>query len=51
MKGITSDVKGATVDLGALRAEVEANLRRIDALIGDINRRWPFGRDPEIKLP
>jgi phospholipid/cholesterol/gamma-HCH transport system substrate-binding protein len=51
VKGITSDVKGATVDLGPLRAEVEANLRRIDALIGDINRRWPFGREPEIKLP
>jgi phospholipid/cholesterol/gamma-HCH transport system substrate-binding protein len=51
VKGITSEVKGATVDLGPLRAEVEANLRRIDALIGDINRRWPFAREPEIKLP
>lgn len=50
-KGITSDVKAVTVDLAPLRAEIEANLRRIDALIGDINRRWPFGREPEIKLP
>jgi len=48
---IATDVRGATADLGQLRAEVEANLRRIDALVNDINRRWPFSRSTEIQLP
>jgi phospholipid/cholesterol/gamma-HCH transport system substrate-binding protein len=48
---IATDVRGATVDLGQLRAEVESNLRRIDALVNDINRRLPFSRDTEIRLP
>ncbi len=48
---IAGDVRGATVDLDALRAEVDASLRRIDHLIGEVNRRWPFARDPQIRLP
>jgi phospholipid/cholesterol/gamma-HCH transport system substrate-binding protein len=50
-KDIATDVRGATVDLGQLRGEVESNLRRIDALVNDINRRLPFSRDTEIRLP
>lgn len=48
---ISASTKSATQDLGALRAEVEASLRRVSALIDDINRRWPFARDTEVKLP
>ncbi len=48
---ISANAAVATQDLGALRAEVEANLRRVSALINDINRKWPFARDMEIKLP
>jgi phospholipid/cholesterol/gamma-HCH transport system substrate-binding protein len=48
---IASNAKAATTDLGALRAEVDANLRRIQQLVNDINRKWPFARDAEIKLP
>ena len=41
----------ASTDLGALRAEVEASLRRLSQLTDEINRKWPFARDTEIKLP
>ena len=37
--------------LGALRTEVEASLRKVESLVNDINRRWPFARDTEVKLP
>ncbi|MBK6981361.1 MAG: MCE family protein [Betaproteobacteria bacterium] len=48
---ISASTKAATEDLASLRAEVEASLRRVSLLIEDINRRWPFGRDTEMKLP
>ncbi len=48
---ISASTKAATDDLASLRAEVEASLRRVSLLIDDINRRWPFGRDTEVKLP
>ena len=50
-QGIGANVRGATADLGTLRGEVESNLRKIDALIDEVNRKWPFARDTEIKLP
>ncbi|HZY19790.1 MAG TPA: MlaD family protein [Ramlibacter sp.] len=50
-QAVGANVRGATQDLGQLRGEVEANLRRIDALVNDINRKWPFARDTEIRLP
>jgi phospholipid/cholesterol/gamma-HCH transport system substrate-binding protein len=50
-QGIGADVKGATGDLGALRSDVEANLHKIEGLINELNRKWPFARDTEVKLP
>ena len=50
-QGIASNTKEATTDLGALRSEVDASLRKVDALMNDINRKWPFARETEIKLP
>lgn len=47
----TGNVKAATTDLAALRAEVEASLRKVARLIDEINRKWPFERDAQIKLP
>jgi phospholipid/cholesterol/gamma-HCH transport system substrate-binding protein len=46
-----SNTKAATTDLGALRAEVETSLRKVSALIDEINRKWPFARDTDVKLP
>jgi phospholipid/cholesterol/gamma-HCH transport system substrate-binding protein len=51
VQGVGANVKAATADLGPLRNEVEANLRKIESLINEINRKWPFARDTEIKLP
>jgi phospholipid/cholesterol/gamma-HCH transport system substrate-binding protein len=50
-QGIASNTREATVDLGRLRGEVESSLRKVDGLINDINRKWPFARDMEIRLP
>jgi phospholipid/cholesterol/gamma-HCH transport system substrate-binding protein len=48
---IAANTSAATADLGALRAQVEASLRKLSALIEEINRKWPFARDTEVKLP
>ena len=50
-QAVGANVRGATQDLGARRGDVEANLRKIDSLINEINRKWPFSRETEIKLP
>jgi phospholipid/cholesterol/gamma-HCH transport system substrate-binding protein len=50
-QGIGANVRGATSDLGSLRAEVEANLRKIEGMINELNRKWPFARETEVKLP
>ena len=50
-QGIAADTKSATTDLVALRAQVEASLRRVDALIHEVDRAWPLARDVEVKLP
>jgi phospholipid/cholesterol/gamma-HCH transport system substrate-binding protein len=50
-QAIGANTKNATADLGTLRAQVEASLRKVDALVNEVNRKWPFARDAEIKLP
>ena len=50
-KTAAANVAGASADLGALRVEVEASLRKVASLIEEINRKWPFERDAKIKLP
>jgi len=47
----SENAKAATTDLPALRAEVDASLRKIGHLIDEVNRKWPFERDTEIRLP
>lgn len=51
VQGIAGNTREATTDLGYLRGEVESSLRKVDSMINDINRKWPFARDTEIKLP
>jgi phospholipid/cholesterol/gamma-HCH transport system substrate-binding protein len=48
---VSGNAKAATKDLAALRAEVDASVRKISALIDEINRKWPFERKNEIRLP
>lgn len=51
LKAVTANVKVATSDLGILRTEVDESIRRVNGLIQEINRKWPFARKTEIKLP
>jgi phospholipid/cholesterol/gamma-HCH transport system substrate-binding protein len=46
-----SNARDATTDLAALRAEVDTSLRKVSRMIDEVNRRWPFARDPKLKLP
>lgn len=50
-QAVAGNAKTATKDLGALRAEVDASLRKVTRLIDEINRKWPFARETELKLP
>lgn len=51
VKAITSNAREASSDLDALRAEIDLNLRKVSGLIDDLNRKWPFARERELKLP
>jgi phospholipid/cholesterol/gamma-HCH transport system substrate-binding protein len=51
IKSAATNVKDATTDLGALRVEVDDSIRKVNGLIDEINRKWPFARKTEIKLP
>jgi phospholipid/cholesterol/gamma-HCH transport system substrate-binding protein len=50
-ESVSGNAKAATQDLAALRAEVDAALRKVGALIEEVNRKWPFQRESEIRLP
>jgi phospholipid/cholesterol/gamma-HCH transport system substrate-binding protein len=50
-QAVGANARVATNDLQALRGDVEASLRKVDGLVDEINRKWPFKRDREIKLP
>ena len=51
IKNAATNVKDATTDLGALRVEVDDSIRKVNGLIDEINRKWPFARKTQIKLP
>jgi phospholipid/cholesterol/gamma-HCH transport system substrate-binding protein len=48
---ISANVKEGTQDMAKLRAEIDDAVRKANALINEINKKWPFARDPEVKLP
>jgi phospholipid/cholesterol/gamma-HCH transport system substrate-binding protein len=50
-QAVGANARAATQDLGALRGEVDASLRKVNRLVDEINRKWPFARNTEIKLP
>ncbi|WP_291994062.1 MlaD family protein [Candidatus Accumulibacter sp. ACC003] len=50
-QAIAASTRTATADLDALRSEVDASLRKSGRLIDALDRKWPFARDTEIKLP
>lgn len=50
-QGIGSNVNSATQDLGQLRGEVDASLRKVETMLTELQRKWPFAHQPELKLP
>ena len=50
-QAVGANARAATDDLGALRGDIDANLRKIEQLINELNRKWPFARATELKLP
>jgi phospholipid/cholesterol/gamma-HCH transport system substrate-binding protein len=51
IKNAATNVRDATADLGGLRTQVDDSIRKVNGLIDEINRKWPFARKTEIKLP
>jgi len=48
---ISANVKDGTQDLAQLRAEIDDAVRKANDLVNEINKKWPFARTPEVKLP
>jgi phospholipid/cholesterol/gamma-HCH transport system substrate-binding protein len=49
-QAVAANTRVATTDLGALRAEIDATVRKVEQLVDEVNRKWPFARDAELKL-
>lgn len=50
-ESISANVNDASADVAQLRNEVESNLRKIEDLLTDLQRKWPFAKEAEVKLP
>ena len=50
-QAVGANARVATKDLAALRGEVDESLRKVTRMIDEINRKWPFARQTELKLP
>ena len=48
---ISANVKSGTENLDLLRSEVDASVRKANDLLDQINRKWPFAKQPKVKLP
>ena len=48
---ISANLKDGTQDLAQLRAEIDDAVRKANDLVSEINKKWPFARNPEVKLP
>lgn len=50
-QAVAGNAREASTDLNVLRTDVEASLRKLDGMVNDIQRKWPFAQDPQVKLP
>jgi phospholipid/cholesterol/gamma-HCH transport system substrate-binding protein len=48
---ITGDTAAATTDLVRLRLEIDDSVLKINHLINELNKKWPFARTVEIQTP
>jgi phospholipid/cholesterol/gamma-HCH transport system substrate-binding protein len=49
-QAVAANAHTATTDLSALRDEVDTTVRKVEQLVDEVNRKWPFKRDTELKL-
>jgi phospholipid/cholesterol/gamma-HCH transport system substrate-binding protein len=49
-QAVATNARVATNDLGALRTEVDSTVRKVEQLVDEVNRKWPFARETELKL-
>jgi phospholipid/cholesterol/gamma-HCH transport system substrate-binding protein len=49
-QAVATNARVATTDLTALRTEVDATVRKVEQLVDEVNRKWPFARDTELNL-
>ena len=52
-QAVAGNVREGTADLAALRGEVDATVRKVESMVDELNRKWPFARDAremELKL-
>jgi phospholipid/cholesterol/gamma-HCH transport system substrate-binding protein len=49
-QAVAGNAREATADLGALRGEVDSTVRKVEQLVDELGRRWPFARDTEPVL-
>ncbi len=50
-QAISGNARTATGDLDVLRGDVDRSVRKVEQLVDELNRKWPFARDTELKLP
>ena len=49
-QAVAANAHTATTDLSALRYEVDTTVSKLEQLVDEVNRKWPFARDTELKL-
>jgi len=50
-QAVAGNARSATADLDTLRGDVDKSVRKVEQLVNELNRKWPFARDTELKLP
>lgn len=50
-ESISANVNDASGDIGQLRSEVESSLHKIEDMLNDLQRKWPFAKDGKVVLP
>src|SRR5213592_168470 len=49
-QAVAANARVATTNLNALRSEVDTTVRKVEQLVDEVNRKWPFARETELKL-
>lgn len=49
-QAVAGNARAATSDLSVLRGEVDATVRKVERLVDEVNRKWPFASDAQLQL-